>query len=83
MPQRTHRQTIMDGWTVLLALPLQRSTTDDEDKEMSDIKECLKLIDRLFGDTSVPKETTLEWMEKIAEKAESNADALRDELRDE
>lgn len=41
----------------------------------------LEAINRLFSDTSVPIETTLEYMEEIENAVTINIEALRDDLR--
>lgn len=38
-------------------------------------------IDRLFGDTSVPKQTTLDLLEEIGSNIDGKIEVLRDEIR--
>jgi hypothetical protein len=38
-------------------------------------------IDELFGDTSVPKETTLEELEELQSDVESKIDCLKEDIK--
>jgi len=49
----------------------------------TDVENIIKQIHALFGDTSVSKEITLEFMEEIEEAAAMNAEAIRNELKQE
>ncbi len=44
------------------------------------LKEVIRMIDTLFGDTSVPKSQTLEWMEEIHSHVGSSIDALKEDM---
>jgi len=43
---------------------------------------AIELIDDIFGDTSVSKETTLEHLEEILDAVEGKAELLRGEIND-
>lgn len=45
------------------------------------LKKILDLINALFGDTSVDKQTTLGWMEEIESAASDNVSALKEDIR--
>lgn len=44
------------------------------------VEEVKKAISKLYGDTSVPMERTLERMEEIRDEVEIMIDAIRSEL---
>jgi hypothetical protein len=50
-------------------------------KQDERLKNILDLINALFGDTSVDKRTTLEWMEEIECAASDNVSALKEDIR--
>jgi hypothetical protein len=43
--------------------------------------EALKAIDELFGDTSVPKETTLDLLQELQSEVDSKIDALKGDIK--
>ena len=49
-------------------------------KQDQRVKEILDSISELFGDTSVPKEKTLEWMEEIQSALEDNIAGLKEDI---
>lgn len=44
------------------------------------LKEILSKIEDLFGDTSVPKEKTVEWMEEISSAADGMAEVVKGDI---
>lgn len=46
------------------------------------VEEILREIDELFGDTSVSKEQTLEWMQEIQGAVDGNVDALKSDIEE-
>lgn len=55
-------------------------TTEKEDNMKRKLQEVQSAIDRLFSDTSVSKETTLDALEEIQADVESKIDALKGEI---
>jgi hypothetical protein len=45
------------------------------------VKAIIESIDELFGDTSVPAETTLEYLEEIQGEVDSKIEAIRGDLK--
>jgi hypothetical protein len=43
--------------------------------------EALKLIDELFGDTSVPNTTTLDLLEELQSEVDSKIEALKSDIK--
>ena len=44
------------------------------------VKNAIKIIEEVFGDTSVSKEQTLEWLEEIFDSIEGKVELLRGEI---
>ena len=42
--------------------------------------QILRLVERLFSDTSVPVEVTLEQLEEIRDQVQSNIDAIKEDI---
>jgi hypothetical protein len=43
--------------------------------------EALKIIDELFGDTSVPNTTTLDLLEELQSEVDSKIEALKSDIK--
>ena len=48
-------------------------------KKSNWVKEIAEAIDRAFSNTTIPRSDCIEGMEEIAEQAQSNADAMRED----
>jgi hypothetical protein len=58
-----------------------QDTTTMASKAVEKKNEALKVIDELFGDTSVPNTTTLDLLEELQSEIDSKIEALKSDIK--